>query len=107
MEKQKNATFYYQHDFEKEDQELRVEYNTSLEDDKEDKRYTTSYIIPADYTVLENIFLKQLVHENELTVDYTQSLTEDSKLEAGYDGFYDKVNLIFTVNILMHQKIIL
>ena len=34
-------------------------------------------------------------YENQLTVDYTNPLTEDSKLEAGYDGSYNKVDLNF------------
>lgn len=94
-EEQKNGTFYFEHKFRKEDHEFRVEFNTSDEDEVEDNHYTNLYLFPAAPTGFENTRIAQGTRENQLTADYTNPFTEDSKLEAGYDGFYNKVDLDF------------
>ncbi|HUR10097.1 MAG TPA: TonB-dependent receptor, partial [Flavitalea sp.] len=90
-----NATLYYQRDFKKEDHDLRVEFNTSNENEVEDNHYTTNYRLPAPSSFLDNTLIKQIQHENQLTIDYSNPLSEDSKLEAGYDGAYIKQDLNF------------
>lgn len=95
FEKQKNATFYFDHNFSKEDHNLRIEFNTSNEDEVEDNHYTNLYRLPTSLTTMENTLIRQGTHENQLTADYSNKLSEDSKLEAGYDGLYNKVDLNF------------
>jgi outer membrane receptor protein involved in Fe transport len=95
FEKQENGTFYFQHQFPKEDHELRVEFNTSNEDEVEDNHYTNVYRLPLKVSSMDNTLIKQGTSENQLTIDYSNPLTEDSKLEAGYDRLYDKVDLNF------------
>jgi outer membrane receptor protein involved in Fe transport len=95
VEKQKNATFYFQHNFAKEDHDLRVEFNTSKEDEIEDNRYTNIYRLPSPLTTMDNTLIAQGTKQNQLTADYSNSLSEDSKLEVGYDGLYNRVDLNF------------
>lgn len=97
FEKQKNATFYYQHNFAKEDHDFRIEFNTSNEDEVEDNHYTNVYRVPTSLTTMDNTLIQQGTHENQLTADYSSKLSEDSKLEAGYDGLYNRVDLNFYV----------
>jgi outer membrane receptor protein involved in Fe transport len=94
-ETERNGTAYFEHQFKKEDHEVRLEYNTSNENEVEDNHYTNIYIYPQNPTQLENTRISQRTRENQLEVDYTNPLTEDSKLEAGYDGVYNIVDLDF------------
>ncbi len=94
-EKQKNGTIYFQHGFAKEDHEIRVEFNTSNEDEVEDNHYTTIYRLPANPKLLDNTLIKQGTRQNQLTVDYSNPLSEDAKLELGYDGLFNKNDLNF------------
>ncbi len=95
FEEQKNLTAYYQHNFSKEDHEIRFEFNTSNEDEVEDNHYINIYKLPAKPNAMDNTKIQQGTHENQLTIDYSNPLSEDSKLEAGYDGLYNKVDLNF------------
>ena len=47
FEKEKDATAYWQHNFLKEDHELRVQLNVSAQDEVEDNYYTTIYNFPV------------------------------------------------------------
>jgi outer membrane receptor protein involved in Fe transport len=94
FEKQKNGTAYFQHQF-GEDHELRVEFNASKEDEVEDNHYTNVYKLPARNNAMDNTRIEQGTNEKQLTADYTNPLTESSKLEAGYDGLYNTVDLNF------------
>ena len=94
-EKQKNGAAYFQHNFAKEGHDLRIEFNTSNEDEVEDNHYTNVYRKPSVLTTYDNTRIQQATHQNQLTADYTHQLGEDAKLEAGYDGLYNKVDLNF------------
>ncbi len=94
-ERQKNATVYFEHHFVKEDHTLRFEFNTSNENEVEDNHYTNNYLFPVSPVAYENTRIGQGTHENQFTVDYSNQLTSSSKLEAGYDGLYNKVDLDF------------
>ena len=95
FEKEKDATAYWQHNFTKEDHELRVEFNASASDEQEDNHYTNAYYFPLRPSSLDNTLIKQGDHQQELTVDYTNPLSDDSKLEAGYDGSFNQIDLNF------------
>lgn len=94
-ENQWDASGFFQHAFSKEDHEIRVEMNTSRSDEIENNRYTNQYIFPAQGSVLEKTIIQQGDQENQLTIDYSNPLTEDSKLDAGYDGSFNQVDLNF------------
>lgn len=92
-ENEVNGTAYYQHNFPKEDHELRIEFNSSNEDEVEDNHYSNHYLYPVQPSNFDNFRVAQGNHENQLTIDYTNPLTDDSKMEAGYDGLYNKLDL--------------
>jgi len=95
IEKEKNAKLYWQHNFPKEDHELRVEFNTSASDEVEDNHYTNVFLFPVQPATFDNTLIKQGDHQQELTADYTNPLTEDSKLEAGYNGSFNQIDMNF------------
>jgi outer membrane receptor protein involved in Fe transport len=95
FEKQHDIAFYFQHQFAREEHELRLEFNTSVSDEVEDNHFSTFYQLPVNTTSYDNTRIGQLDKENQLTIDYTNPLSEDSKLEAGYDGLYNEIDLDF------------
>lgn len=94
-EKQHDAVAYFQHSFGKDEHDLRVEFNSSNEDEVEDNHYTNDYRIPININTYENTRIQQTTRQNQLTADYSNRLSEDAKLEAGYDGLYSRVDLNF------------
>ena len=95
IEKEKDATVYWQHNFPTEDHELRFEFNASASDEVEDNHYTNKYHFPVLPSSFDNTLIKQGDHQQQFTIDYTHPLSEDSKLEAGYDGAFNQVDLDF------------
>ena len=96
-EKEKDATAYWQHNFPKEDHELRIQFNASASDEVENNHYSNVYYFPALPTSYDNTRIQQGDHQQELTIDYTNPLSEDSKLEAGYDGSFNQIDMDFYV----------
>ncbi len=94
-EKEKDAAAYWQHNFSKEDHELRIEFNASASDEVEDNHYTNVYYFPLLPSSFDNTLIKQGDHQQQLTADYTNPLSEDSKLEAGYDGSFNQIDMNF------------
>ncbi len=95
FEKQTNVTAFFEHKFKKEDHELRFEFNNAVSNEAEDNHYWNVYNLPARPTELDNTLIKQSDNENQLTIDYVLPINESSKLEAGYDGSFNKKNLDF------------
>ena len=95
FEKEKDVTTYWQHNFPKEDHELRVEFNASASDEVEDNHYTNVYFFPVLPSSYDNTIIKQGDNQQQLTIDYTNPLSEDSKLEAGYDGSFNQIDMDF------------
>jgi outer membrane receptor protein involved in Fe transport len=95
VEKQNTGVFYWQHNFAKEDHDLRIEFNTSTEDEIEDNHYTNVYRLPSPSTTKDNTLIKQGTKQSQLTADYSNQLSEESKLEVGYDGLSTRVDLDF------------
>jgi outer membrane receptor protein involved in Fe transport len=94
-QKQPNGVFYFQHQFPKEDHEIRFELNLSKEKEVEANRFTNVYILPATPTTFDNTRISQGNKENQFTIDYSNPLSESSQLEAGYDGQYNRNDLDF------------
>ncbi len=95
FEKETDGTVYWQHNFPKEDHELRVELNISGSDEAEHNHYTNVYSFPVVAPAMDNTLIKQQDKQQELTADYTRPLSEDAKLEAGYDGSFNQVDMNF------------
>jgi len=97
-EMEKNVTGYWQHNFLKEDHELRVEFNASAGDEQEDNHYSNVYRLPGISSSYDNTLIKPTDNQQQLTIDYTNPLSEDSKLEAGYDGSFTQQDMNFRVD---------
>ena len=95
---EKNLTAYWQHNFPKEDHELRIEFNGSAGDEQEDNHYTNLYHFPFPFSSFDNTLIKTTDNQQQLTVDYSNPLSEDSKLEAGYDGSFIQQDMNFRVD---------
>lgn len=91
-EDHRSAVAYFQHQFVKEGNELRLQFNTSKEDEVDNSAYTNAYYFPQKPTAFDNTNTKQIQSENQLSLDYSNQLSEDAKLEAGYDGLYNKID---------------
>lgn len=95
FEREKDATAYWQHNFSKEDHELRVELNVSSSEEEEDNHYTDVYYFPVLQPSLDNTLIKQTDDQQQITIEYSNPLSEDSKLEAGYDGSFNQIDMDF------------
>lgn len=93
IEKEKDATVYWQHNFPEEDHELRVEFNASASGEKEDNRYTNVYYFPVQPSSFDNTLIKEGDNRQELIISYTNPVSEDAKIEAGYNGSFNQVDL--------------
>jgi outer membrane receptor protein involved in Fe transport len=91
-ESHRSAVGYFQHQFLKEGNEIRLQFNTSKEDEVDNSAYTNIYYFPKRPTSFDNTNTKQIQSENQLSLDYSNQLSEDAKLEAGYDGLYNKID---------------
>jgi outer membrane receptor protein involved in Fe transport len=94
-EKQYNFTGFFQHLFPKEDHELRIEYNSSSSNETDNSYYTNIYRLPTNPTDYDNTILREKEDENQFTIDYSNPLSENMKLQAGYDGLYNTTDLDF------------
>ncbi|HLG40446.1 MAG TPA: TonB-dependent receptor [Chitinophagaceae bacterium] len=97
FEKEKDATLYWQHNFPEEDHELRIEFNTSSSEEKENNQYTNVYHLPLSPSSIDNTEVKEGDNQQQLTIEYSNPLSEDSKLEAGYLGSFNQIDLDFYV----------
>ena len=96
-EYEKDATLYWQHNFKKEDQELRVEATASSQGEDEKNYYNNIYNYPPQRSLADNNWVNQVEKNQQVTVDYVNPLTEKSKLELGYAGSFIQQDIDFYV----------
>jgi outer membrane receptor protein involved in Fe transport len=94
---ERDATAYWQHNFPKEDHQLRAEFTTSSSQDQENNLYTNNFHRPALASSLDNTIVTEGDKQQQATVEYSNPLTENSKLEAGYMGSFNQIDLDFYV----------
>lgn len=78
--------FFAEHKFEKKDHRVRLEFSNSKAPEVEDNHYTDLYWLPPAPNQYDNTLIRQTEGQNELTIDYSDPLSEESTLEAGYAG---------------------
>ncbi len=83
FEEDREYTATYQHVF-AEDHELNIDFTHSRSDEVEDNHYTTYYRFPTTMQSLDNTLIKQSGTESQLTVEYKNPISENTKLETGY-----------------------
>ena len=94
-EKDLEFTGTLQHSFAKEDEELSFELRNGKTTEQEDNRYANIYRVGSTTRPLDNELLKNIETNTEATADYANPLGEDAKLEAGYNGQWNKVDMDF------------
>ncbi len=92
-EKEKEATVSWQHNFPAEDHELRVEFNMAATHDKENHNNSNICFFPVQTSSFDNVLLSDKDNQQELAVDYTRPLGEDAKIETGYEGLLNQIDL--------------
>jgi len=76
---------FYQHNFGKEGHELNVNFTKSHTTEFEDNYYTNIYRLPSSYIFYDNMFYHHSNNTSQLLAEYANPLSDDSKLEAGYE----------------------
>lgn len=94
-EKEYGFTTYLQRNFPKEEHTLRLEFTTTQSPEQEDNHFTNMYSLPANSTSYDNTLITQGDSRNQLSLDYSNPLTENSTVEAGYAGEFKSNNFDF------------
>lgn len=95
QEKNIDGTFYVEHSFKKNDHKIRFEFNVSHSPELEDNHYINVFRYPSITDQLDNTLIKQTADQKHVAIAYENPITEHSKIEAGYDGQYNKEDLDF------------
>ncbi len=94
-EKEHLVTIAYEHRFPKEDHSLNIEFTAEKTRDKENNRFRNIYFYPSVPPTMDNTVIIEEEKQRQLTIDYINQLTDNSRLEMGYDGSYNKADLDF------------
>ncbi|RQO73837.1 hypothetical protein DBR43_00045 [Pedobacter sp. KBW06] len=94
-ESQSNAAFYLEHTFRKEDHKLRLEFDVAHSPEIENNQYKNTFSIPLIAEQRDNTIIKQNSDQQHLSLAYENPLSEHRKIEAGYDGQFNKSDLDF------------
>ena len=95
IEHEKDATAYWQHNFNKEDRELRVEATASSQSENEYNNYTNVYYYPIKKTIPDFNSVNQIEYNQQITADYTSPIGEAAKIELGYAGTFIQQDIDF------------
>ncbi len=93
LEKEFSAS--WQHNFEREDEELHIEINSSQDNETEDNHYSNIFTQPFSRPSFDNTLIRQTDNQQNITADYTLPLAEDEQIEAGYEGNFNQLDLDF------------
>lgn len=84
FEKDLELSANYVHSFAKEGHELSLDYTTSFSNEQEDNHFTDTYRFPVVNPAYDNTLIKQGENQSQLSVEYSNPITENAKIEAGY-----------------------
>lgn len=94
-EKEKDATAFYERKLPGEDHTLRAELTVSSSKEQENNAYRNVYHAPGSGSTMDNSRIFQGDDQQQFTVDYTHTISESSKLEAGYSGSFNQQDFSF------------
>lgn len=94
---ERNATSYWQHNFDEEGHELRLEANISSDGEDEKNYYSNIFYTPVQQNLFDNNWVYQTEKSQQLTLDYVKPLGEDAQLELGYAGSFMNALIDFYV----------
>jgi outer membrane receptor protein involved in Fe transport len=83
-ERDNEATAYFDHSFAKKDHKLHIEFNISNQPEQEDNHYIETHSVPVQLTKYDNTLIKQGEKQNQLSIEYSNPLSENSTLETGF-----------------------
>ena len=84
FEKDIELSANYVHSFKKEGHEITVDYTTSVSKEQEDNHFSDIYRIPVISPAYDNTLIKQGENQSQLSVEYSNPVSENIKIEAGY-----------------------
>ena len=84
-----------QHQFEKEGHELNVEVTYGDAQEQENNHYTDVYQFPIQPNSMDNTLIRQGGRQGHVDIEYVYPISENSKLEAGYVGEYNREDMDF------------
>lgn len=96
-EDETDVTLYWQHDFKKEGQELRMEAVASTQGEDEKNYYTDIYHYPLNRSLYDNNWVYQTEKSQQITADYSMPVSEKIKVEGGYAGSFIQQDIDFYV----------
>ncbi len=94
-QKEKDGTAFWEHNFPGEDHTLRVELNVSSSKEGEDNHYQNLYHFPGNNSTFDNTRIGQNENQQQFTIDYSHTISESAKLEAGYSGAFNQQDFNF------------
>ena len=94
-EKEKDATAFWEHNFPGEDHTLRIEFTVASSKEVEDNHYQNVYRFPGSNSTFDNTLIGQGDNQQQVTIDYSHTLSESSKLEVGYSGAFNQQDFNF------------
>lgn len=92
-EEEKDATVYWQHNFKEEDHEMRIDFNAATTHDRENNHNSNVYFFPVKPSLFDNVFISDKDNQQELTIEYIKPTGEDAKIETGYEGLFNQIDL--------------
>jgi outer membrane receptor protein involved in Fe transport len=92
------ANAFVEYDFPAEEHKLRAEYSFSGHPETEDNVYTNLYWLPSAPTQFDATLIHPKEIEHQISVDYTDPLSDHTILEAGYAGEVNHGDYRFTVS---------
>ena len=95
FEKETDYTFYYEHKFSNEDHKIRMEFTGSHAPEQEDNHFTNIYYYPNIPIQYDNTLIKQTEDINQLSIVYSNPISDSTNLEAGYEGNFHKNDFDF------------
>jgi outer membrane receptor protein involved in Fe transport len=85
MESDFEITSAFQHKFSKAGHELSLNYTNSFAKENEDNYYTNTFAFPESKYYYDNMFYLHTNNVSQLLIEYSNPLSKNSKLEAGYE----------------------
>ena len=89
-------TGFYQHNFNDEDNTLRIEFHGASGFDQEDNRYTNIYHAPQVKTTRDNTLIRNMERTGEISAEYHYKASDNMTFEAGYNGTFSRHDFPFS-----------
>jgi len=92
-----SLTAFAEHKFAGDNHSVRLDYTASKSDEQEDNKYSQTYAIPALPAAFDNTLVKTGETRHQVTLEYSNPLSESIFFEAGYAGEFNSNDFDFVV----------